>query len=215
MGRTIVRQPQAFLMDEPLSNLDAKLRVQTRAEISRLQNDLGTTTIYVTHDQVEAMTMGNRVAVMRKGQLQQVASPQELYDRPVNLFVGGFIGSPAMNMVEATLDRQDGRLVAGIGSQRIMLDDEVVGAHPALADWAGQSIVVGIRPENLDDAALSADSPPDRRLRGEVQLREALGSELVVHLNVDARPALTEDVRELAQDLGDERAVREAAEGQA
>jgi multiple sugar transport system ATP-binding protein len=215
MGRAIVRQPQAFLMDEPLSNLDAKLRVQTRAEISRLQNDLGTTTIYVTHDQVEAMTMGNRVAVMRKGQLQQVASPQELYDRPVNLFVGGFIGSPAMNMVEATLDRQDGRLVAGIGSQRIMLDDEVVGAHPALADWAGQSIVVGIRPENLDDAALSADSPPDRRLRGEVQLREALGSELVVHLNVDARPALTEDVRELAQDLGDERAVREAAEGQA
>jgi multiple sugar transport system ATP-binding protein len=214
MGRAIVRQPAAFLMDEPLSNLDAKLRVQTRAEISRLQDDLGTTTIYVTHDQVEAMTMGNRVAVMRKGELQQVASPQELYDRPVNLFVGGFIGSPAMNMVEATLDRQDGNLVAGIGNQRITLDDEVVGARPALAEWAGRNVVLGIRPENLDDAALS-DSPPDRRLRGEVQLREALGSELVVHFRVEAPPALTEDVRELAQDLGDERAVQEAAEGRA
>jgi multiple sugar transport system ATP-binding protein len=213
MGRAIVRQPQAFLMDEPLSNLDAKLRVQMRAEISRLQGDLGTTTIYVTHDQVEAMTMGDRVAVMRKGELQQVASPQELYDRPVNLFVAGFIGSPAMNMVEATLDRQDGRLVAGIGSQTITLDDEVVGARPALTDWAGRNVVVGIRPENLEDAALSADAPPDRRLRGDVQLREALGSELVVHFNVDAPPALTEDVRELAQDLGDERAVQEAAEG--
>jgi multiple sugar transport system ATP-binding protein len=215
MGRAIVRQPQAFLMDEPLSNLDAKLRVQTRAEISRLQDDLGTTTIYVTHDQVEAMTMGNRVAVMRKGELQQVASPQELYDRPVNLFVGGFIGSPAMNMVEATLERQDGDLVAAVGSQRVTLDDEVVDARPALSEWAGRKVVVGIRPENFEDAALGADSPPDRRLRGEVQLREALGSELVVHFNVDAQPALTEDVRELAQDLGDERAVQEAAEGQA
>jgi multiple sugar transport system ATP-binding protein len=213
MGRAIVRQPQAFLMDEPLSNLDAKLRGQMRAEISRLQGDLGTTTIYVTHDQVEAMTMGDRVAVMRKGELQQVASPQELYDRPVNLFVAGFIGSPAMNMVEATLDRQDGKLVAGIGSQTIALDDEVVGARPGLTDWAGRKVVVGIRPENLEDAALSADSAPDRRLRGDVQLREALGSELVVHFNVDAPPALTEDVRELAQDLGDERAVQEAAEG--
>src|ERR671936_1492190 len=112
MGRAIVREPQAFLMDEPLSNLDAKLRVQMRAEISRLQRDLGVTTIYVTHDQVEAMTTGNRVAVMKKGELQQVAPPQELYDRPVNLFVGGFIGSPAMNMVEATLDRQNGGVLA-------------------------------------------------------------------------------------------------------
>ena len=116
MGRAIVRQPKAFLMDEPLSNLDAKLRVQMRAEIAQLQNDLGTTTIYVTHDQVEAMTMGDRVAVMRKGELQQVAPPQELYDRPVNLFVGGFIGSPAMNLVEATLERADGGLVA-VGGQ--------------------------------------------------------------------------------------------------
>jgi multiple sugar transport system ATP-binding protein len=213
MGRAIVRQPQAFLMDEPLSNLDAKLRVQMRAEISRLQTDLETTTIYVTHDQVEAMTMGDRVAVMRKGELQQVDSPQELYDRPVNLFVGGFIGSPAMNMVEATLDRQDGMLVAQVGSQRIALGEETLGEHPALRDWAGRKIVLGIRPENFDDASLTSDSPPDRRLRGAVELREALGSELVVHFKLDAPPALTEDVRELAQDLGDERALQEAAEG--
>src|SRR5919201_191239 len=123
MGRAIVREPAAFLMDEPLSNLDAKLRVQMRAEIAGLQRDLGVTTIYVTHDQVEAMTMGDRVAVMRKGQLQQVADPQTLYDRPVNLFVGGFIGSPAMNMVEATLERRNGGLAVAAGSQRITLDE--------------------------------------------------------------------------------------------
>src|SRR5687768_3494806 len=132
MGRAIVREPAAFLMDEPLSNLDAKLRVQTRAEISKLQRDLGVTTIYVTHDQVEAMTMGDRVAVMRKGELQQVATPQELYDRPVNLFVGGFIGSPAMNMVEATLERRDGGLVASLGSQEIELGSETLDSRPAL-----------------------------------------------------------------------------------
>ena len=110
MGRAIVREPAAFLMDEPLSNLDAKLRVQMRAEIAKLQSDLGTTTVYVTHDQIEAMTMGDRVAVMRKGELQQVAAPQELYDRPLNLFVAGFIGSPSMNLVEATLERANGGL---------------------------------------------------------------------------------------------------------
>jgi len=201
MGRAIVRQPQAFLMDEPLSNLDAKLRVQMRAEIAGLQQDLGVTTIYVTHDQVEAMTMGHRVAVMRKGQLQQVAEPQELYERPVNLFVGGFIGSPAMNMLEATLSRQDGAVVAKLGSQSIRLDDEALAAHPALAGYEGKSIILGIRPEDLEDARLASDVPADRRLRGSVSLREALGSELMVHFTVDARPALTEDVRELAQDL--------------
>ena len=130
MGRAIVREPQAFLMDEPLSNLDAKLRVQMRAEISRLQHDLGVTTIYVTHDQVEAMTMGDRVAVIRKGELQQVADPQELYDRPVNLFVGGFIGSPAMNMLEAELERVDGALVATAGDQHLLLDDQTLAAKP-------------------------------------------------------------------------------------
>ena len=202
MGRAIVRQPAAFLMDEPLSNLDAKLRVQMRAEISKLQRDLGVTTIYVTHDQVEAMTMGDRVAVMRKGELQQVAPPQELYDHPVNLFVGGFIGSPAMNLLEATLERSNGGLAAVLGSQRLTIDDEVVAARPGLADYEGKQVVVGIRPEQLEDAEIARESPSDRRIRGEVELREALGSELMVHFSVDAPPALTEDVKELAEDAG-------------
>jgi multiple sugar transport system ATP-binding protein len=201
MGRAIVRQPQAFLMDEPLSNLDAKLRVQMRAEIARLQHDLGVTTIYVTHDQVEAMTMGDRVAVMRKGELQQVAEPQGLYERPLNLFVGGFIGSPAMNMVEAQLARQDGSLVASLGSHSIALGEELLAGHPALPDYEGRMVILGIRPENLKDAALVSDSEAGSRLRGTVTLREALGSEIMVHFSIDAKPALTEDVRELAQDV--------------
>jgi len=200
MGRAIVRQPQAFLMDEPLSNLDAKLRVQMRAEIARLQHDLGVTTIYVTHDQVEAMTMGDRVAVMRKGELQQVAEPQELYDRPVNLFVGGFIGSPAMNMVEARLTRSNGHLVAKAGAHAITLDDETTATRRALESYVGSDVILGVRPEDLEDAALAPDTPADRRLTGTVRLRESLGSEVMVHLEVDAPPALTEDVRELAQD---------------
>jgi multiple sugar transport system ATP-binding protein len=202
MGRAIVRQPAAFLMDEPLSNLDAKLRVQMRAEISKLQRNLGTTTIYVTHDQVEAMTMGDRVAVMRRGELQQVAPPQELYDRPVNLFVGGFIGSPAMNMLEATLERANGGLTAVMGSQRLRLEDELVEARPGLRDYEGRSLVVGIRPEELEDASIERDVPADRRIRGEVELREALGAELMVHLRIDAPAAVTEEVKELAEDAG-------------
>jgi multiple sugar transport system ATP-binding protein len=213
MGRAIVRQPQAFLMDEPLSNLDAKLRVQMRAEIARLQRDLEVTTLYVTHDQVEAMTMGDRVAVMRKGELQQVAAPQELYDRPVNLFVGGFIGSPAMNMIEATLTRENGTYVAQGGSQQIKLDEATLAAHSALKDYEGKMIILGIRPEDLEDATLVADTPADRRLRGEVVLTEALGSEIMVHFKVDATPALTEDVRELAHDVGDDRTVQQVEAG--
>jgi multiple sugar transport system ATP-binding protein len=211
MGRAIVRQPAAFLMDEPLSNLDAKLRVQMRAEIARLQDDLKTTTVYVTHDQVEAMTMGDRVAVMRKGELQQVDPPQELYDRPVNLFVGGFIGSPAMNMVEATLERRNGALVAKLGSQELSLGEHVVSGHPALQRYEGRMVIVGIRPEDLDDAEHASDRPSDECLRGEVQLREALGAEIMVHFGVDARQALTDDVRELAKDAGDEAAAEQAA----
>jgi multiple sugar transport system ATP-binding protein len=203
MGRAIVRQPQAFLMDEPLSNLDAKLRVQMRAEIAQLQDELGVTTIYVTHDQVEAMTMGDRVAVMRKGELQQVAAPQALYDRPVNIFVGGFIGSPAMNMLEATLSRANGDLIAELGDQRITLDSRVVTARPALRSYEGRTVVIGIRPEDLEDVRLVPDAPADRRLRGRVELTEALGSEVIVHFTVQARPALTEDVRELAEDVGE------------
>jgi multiple sugar transport system ATP-binding protein len=202
MGRAIVRQPAAFLMDEPLSNLDAKLRVQMRAEISKLQRDIGVTTIYVTHDQVEAMTMGDRVAVMRKGELQQVAPPQELYDRPINLFVGGFIGSPAMNLVEARLEQDDGGLVAVLGDTRLKLDEEKVSARPALRAFAGRTVILGIRPEHLEDAELTHDSRPDQRLKGEVELREALGSELMVHFAIDAPPAMTEEVQELAEDAG-------------
>jgi multiple sugar transport system ATP-binding protein len=212
MGRAIVRQPAAYLMDEPLSNLDAKLRVHMRAEIASLQNDLGVTTIYVTHDQVEAMTMGDRVAVMRKGELQQVAPPQELYERPVNLFVGGFIGSPAMNLVEATVERQNGRLVANIGRHPLTLGDEVLSRRPAIESYVGRKVVAGIRPENLEDAALEPDTPEDQRIRGVVVLREPLGSEIVAHFSVDAPPALTEDVRELARDVGQESAVQTAAE---
>src|SRR5215207_5113658 len=189
MGRAIVRRPQAFLMDEPLSNLDAKLRVQTRAEISRIQSDLGTTTVYVTHDQVEAMTMGDRVAVMRKGEIQQVAPPQELYERPVNIFVGGFIGSPAMNLVEATIQRSNGKLAVHIGQHDLTLSDELLAYRPALEGYVGRPVVVGIRPENLEDAALEPDTPDDQRMRGVVVLREPLGSEIVAHFKVDARPA--------------------------
>ena len=209
MGRAIVRQPQAFLMDEPLSNLDAKLRVQMRAEISRLQNDLGVTTIYVTHDQVEAMTMGDRVAVMRKGELQQVDAPQRLYDRPVNLFVGGFIGSPAMNMVEANLSRSNGTMTAKIGDQEITLDEACLSNRGALRNYDGRTIILGIRPEDLEDSALG-DSSDGRTLRGSVELTEALGSELMVHFSVKAKPALTEDVRELAQDAGGDLQLEEA-----
>jgi multiple sugar transport system ATP-binding protein len=211
MGRAIVRQPQAYLMDEPLSNLDAKLRVHMRAEIASLQNELGVTTIYVTHDQVEAMTMGDRVAVMRKGELQQVAPPQVLYERPVNLFVGGFIGSPAMNLVEATIVRDNGNLAVEVGEHRLALSEELLAFRPKLRDYEGKRLVVGIRPENLEDAALEPDSPEDQRLRGVVVLREPLGSEIVAHFTVNAPPALTEDVRELARDVGQESAVKTAA----
>jgi multiple sugar transport system ATP-binding protein len=202
MGRAIVRSPAAFLMDEPLSNLDAKLRVQMRAEIARIQTDLGTTTIYVTHDQVEAMTMGDRVAVMRKGHLQQVAPPQELYDEPVNIFVGGFIGSPSMNLVEGRLEGNGDGMSVVMGESRLALAPELVARRPALANYAGQDVVLGIRPEDLEDGALADGVPADRRFPGKVALREALGSELMVHLAIDARPAVTDEVRELAADAG-------------
>ena len=204
MGRAIVREPQAYLMDEPLSNLDAKLRVQMRAEIHQLQRRLGVTTIYVTHDQVEAMTMGDRVAVMRKGELQQVATPQDLYDRPVNLFVGGFIGSPAMNLLDGAIERDGDRLAVELGSQRLVLDSSV---PRALAGYVGRRVIVGIRPEGLEDATVEHDGGEEQQLTARVELREALGSEIVLHLRVDAAPARTDETRELARDIGDERAA--------
>ena len=211
MGRAIVRQPQAFLMDEPLSNLDAKLRVKMRADIKKIQSGLGVTTLYVTHDQVEAMTMGHRVAVMRKGELQQVAAPEDLYHRPLNMFVGGFIGSPAMNMLEARAERHNGSFEIVVGESRIVLGEETLAAHPELAAQENRSIVLGIRPESLEDAALVDGDQP--RLRGEAELREALGSEMLVHFSIAARPAVTDEVRELAEDVGDDRALEQLAEG--
>ena len=201
MGRAIVREPSAFLMDEPLSNLDAKLRVQTRAEIAKLQSDLGVTTLYVTHDQIEAMTMGDRVAVMRKGEIQQVADPQTLYDRPLNLFVGGFIGSPAMNMLDATIEA-NGSVAANIGEQTITLGTETLELRPSLKDYAGKRVIIGIRPEDLEDAALATDAPADRIITGRLELREALGSEIIAHFAISGSTAETDETRELAHDSG-------------
>jgi multiple sugar transport system ATP-binding protein len=212
MGRAIVRQPQAFLLDEPLSNLDAKLRVQMRADIKKLQSELAVTTIYVTHDQVEAMTMGHRVAVMRRGELQQLAPPEVLYQRPVNMFVGGFIGSPAMNMLAATVERRNGALAVVAGDARIELEDDVLGVHPGLASYEGREIVLGIRPESLEDASLD-ETGHGARLRGHAILREALGAEVLVHFTVEARQAVTSEVRELAEDVGDDRALVQLGSG--
>ena len=215
MGRAIVRHPQAFLMDEPLSNLDAKLRVQMRAEIARIQHDLGVTTIYVTHDQTEAMTMGDRVAVIRKGMLQQVDTPQTLYERPVNLFVAGFIGSPAMNLVEVELTEAGDGLSVDLGGFVLPVPGEVLADRPSLRGFAGRRIVLGIRPEDMEDASLLSDAPAERRIRTTVDLREALGSDVVVHFPLAARPAITDDVRELAADVGHEalQKVEQTAEG--
>jgi multiple sugar transport system ATP-binding protein len=193
MGRAIVRQPKAFLMDEPLSNLDAKLRVQMRAEIARIQKDFGVTTFYVTHDQVEAMTMGDRVAVMKDGFLQQVDAPQTLYDRPVNLFVAGFIGSPAMNLFESKVVETDGGLGVTIGSATVRLPDAVLSQRPGLRAHAGRPVVLGIRPEDLEDAAFSPDHPADQRVAATVMLVEALGAELVVHLSLPVRTVASGD----------------------
>jgi multiple sugar transport system ATP-binding protein len=214
MGRAIVREPSVFLMDEPLSNLDAKLRVQMRADIKRLQSELAVTTIYVTHDQVEAMTMGDRVAVMRKGKLQQVAPPEGLYQRPVNMFVGGFIGSPAMNMLSAVVERRNGAVEVVAGDTRVELGDEALASHPALASYEGREIVLGIRPEGLEDASL-VESSSGPRVRGQAILREALGAETLIHFSAAARPAVTDEVRELAEDVGDDRALAQLAGGAA
>jgi multiple sugar transport system ATP-binding protein len=191
MGRAIVREPQAFLMDEPLSNLDAKLRVQMRGEIHDLQRRLGVTTLYVTHDQVEAMTLGDRVAVMLDGQLQQVAPPQALYERPVNEFVAGFIGSPSINMVVAELARSNGGLVATFGEHRLSVDETVIRARSNLEEYVGRTVLLGIRPEHMEDAALRPDSPPDRRMRTTCELTEPLGADVLVHFTVSAPVVVT------------------------
>ena len=193
MGRAIVRSPQAFLMDEPLSNLDAKLRVQMRAEIAELQNRLGVTTLYVTHDQVEAMTMGDRVAVLKRGELQQADAPQRLYDNPDNLFVAGFIGSPSMNIFEGTLSREDGSMFVTVGSQSLRVNDEALDHYPKAADKVGGKVIVGMRPEHFTRGGNVAE---DQQLDIKVSLVEALGSDILVHFQSDAPPVITEDMRE-------------------
>jgi multiple sugar transport system ATP-binding protein len=174
-----------------------------RAEIRRIQTELGVTTIFVTHDQTEAMTMGDRVAVMKKGLLQQVDTPEVLYERPANLFVGGFIGSPAMNLVGATLVRTDGRLVARFGSTELAVDERFVDAHPEIMASAGQRVVLGIRPETIEHERFTGLDPAGRRLRATVDLRESLGAEALVHFKMDAPPVLTEDTVELVKDRED------------
>jgi multiple sugar transport system ATP-binding protein len=194
MGRAIVREPKAFLMDEPLSNLDAKLRVQMRAEIARIQQALKVTTVYVTHDQVEAMTMGDRVAVMRDGRLQQVDTPQRLYDAPANLFVASFVGSPPMNIFEASVRRDDGRLLCKLGDSEFELPADLAASRPALGDYTGRRLAVGIRPEDVRDAS----GWDGARLRGRILLVESLGSEQLVHIEIAAAPLERSDLVDTA-----------------
>src|SRR5439155_1566016 len=196
----------AFLMDEPLSNLDAKLRVEMRAEIARLQRELDVTTIYVTHDQVEAMTLGDRVAIMRDGLLQQVAKPQELYDRPRNLFVAEFIGSPAMNLIGVDLKRSNGGFVAKFaGSDHALeVDDRVLGRRPGLRHFDGKRIILGVRPEDIEDAELAGGAPEGRRLSATVDIREDMGSEVFVHFGVAGKAVRGADGHGVAHDFVDD-----------
>jgi multiple sugar transport system ATP-binding protein len=225
MGRAIVRDPAVFLMDEPLSNLDAKLRVQVRTEIARLQRSLGTTTIYVTHDQTEAMTMGDRVAVLRDGRLQQVAPPEELYSDPDNTFVAAFIGSPSMSLIEGTIESASGRLDKGdalsvrLGEQTLPIPAGALDRRPGLRGMVGRDVIVGIRPEDVQAHDVGRrEGDVIAPLQAHVELRESLGSELLVHMRIDARPAVTDDTRTVAADA-DPHAVavleQQASEGRA
>jgi multiple sugar transport system ATP-binding protein len=205
MGRALVREPQAFLMDEPLSNLDAKLRVQMRAEIHQLQRRLNVTTIYVTHDQVEAMTMGDRVAVMNAGQLLQVDTPQVLYDQPTNEFVAGFIGSPAINLVEAQLEQANGGYSVAFGEHRLAVDDRAARNRSRLKEYAGRKVILGIRPEDFEDASLESGAPSDRRVKVDVDLTEPLGAEVLVYFSSLATGVVSSAA---AADVGEDAEVR-------
>ncbi|MEM7092540.1 MAG: sn-glycerol-3-phosphate ABC transporter ATP-binding protein UgpC [Actinomycetota bacterium] len=200
MGRAIVRRPQLFLLDEPLSNLDAKLRVQMRGEITELQREVGVTTFYVTHDQVEAMTMADRVAVINRGVLQQVAPPQQLFDAPDNLFVAAFIGSPSMNLMEAQLspDSVGEELSLNLGSNRLRVTSELLSKRPALRNYFNKTVVVGLRPKDFEDASL-ADSGA-QTISAEISNTEALGYEVIAYFGIDAKPVVSEDALDLDAD---------------
>jgi multiple sugar transport system ATP-binding protein len=202
MGRAIVREPSAFLMDEPLSNLDAKLRVQMRSEIGMLQARLGTTTVYVTHDQVEAMTMGDRVAVIRKGRLQQVDSPRNLYDYPDNLFVAGFIGSPSMNFVYGEVEGEGDQVYVRFAGERLKVSPSSMAARSSLANYKGKEVVVGLRPEAFEVATAVPGADPEQTMSVKVGLVEQLGSEAYVHFVKNSPPVITPDIRELLADQG-------------
>ncbi len=205
MGRAIVREPKAFLMDEPLSNLDAKLRVQMRSELGELHARLKTTTLYVTHDQVEAMTMGDRVAVIRKGTLQQVDTPRKLYDHPVNIFVAGFIGSPSMNFVYAKLEADGDSVSAAFGEDRLRVAPELMAQRPGLRGYIGKDLVLGIRPEVFENAR---EGVPEGQFLGvTVALVEQLGSEAFVHFEKHVPPVVTPDIQELLADQGQDPSV--------
>jgi multiple sugar transport system ATP-binding protein len=210
MGRAIVREPDAFLMDEPLSNLDAKLRVQMRAEIHQLQRRLETTTIYVTHDQVEAMTMGDRVSVMNAGRLLQVDTPQVLYDTPTNEFVAGFIGSPAINLVEAQLEQANGHYSVAFGEHRLTVDDNVARSLSGLANYVGKSIILGIRPEDFEDVSLESGVPDDRRMKVEADLTEPLGADVLLYFGTTATGLVPSAA---SADVGEDAAVQLGGNG--
>ncbi|HET7759434.1 MAG TPA: sn-glycerol-3-phosphate ABC transporter ATP-binding protein UgpC [Gaiellaceae bacterium] len=210
MGRAIVREPQAYLMDEPLSNLDAKLRVQMRAEIHQLQRRLGVTTIYVTHDQVEAMTMGDRVSVMNAGRLLQVDTPQVLYDKPANEFVAGFIGSPAINLVEAQLEQANGQYAVAFGGYRLAVDDSLARNRPGLKDYVGKPIILGVRPEDFEDASLESGVPSDRRMKVEIDLTEPLGADVLLYFGTSAKGVVSSAA---TADVGEDAAVHLGGNG--
>jgi multiple sugar transport system ATP-binding protein len=213
IGRAIVRQPRVFLFDEPLSNLDAKLRVQMRREIARIRRELSATVVYVTHDQVEAMTLGDRIVVMNEGRVGQIGSPLELYDHPRTLFVATFIGSPAMNLVQGRLERSGDGFVATFDGTSLPLPDAFREAGRVDAH-IGRDVAIGIRPEALEDAALAGDTPPERRLRAQAVVTEALGSEKLVHFEVGARPVLTDDVAEAAEEADVVQRLQEAVQAE-
>ena len=200
MGRAIVRRPRVFLLDEPLSNLDAKLRVQMRAEITGLQREVGITTFYVTHDQVEAMTMADRVAVISQGVLQQVDTPMTLFNEPDNIFVAAFIGSPSMNLMEGTLSRNGQGLKLALGGQSLAVPDEVLQRRPALEGCLDRKVAVGLRPKDLEDASITPDHPADQRLRATVLHTEALGFEIIAYFDMDAKPVISKEALELSDE---------------